>query len=401
MRLASSAPSMERRGVVAPSDGLIPASVTMPHNNVRSDGLIPDVSQKLVESQDLPDEELRLLLNRARVSRWTDHIMELGAVCIEDVAMTSAEDLAPMPIIAAKRLIRFAAEASKEYATHDDRKLTEQEMRDADRTTTSEKRSDNVGHDETDEYELERARRAAEDASKTLIRSAAEASKEDATYDDLDRAEREMRDADRVAEEEKRSDNVGHDEADEDELERARFAAEDEAEDEGRGHSSNGHRYRSRHPFGAGSTIRRSADSRLSFDRNIRRSTDHPSERRHTRLSLGTDEEPDAMAEGDSPFAQIFNRILLNPQDPLHKRACHLRSLLHSLHLMSDVEESRMLKTAESIGRDKSIKSLARTEASTASTSLGDGTDKIAVDPDEISYFRVALSNAADQSNLP
>ena len=95
MRLASSAPSMERRGVVAPSDGLIPASVTMPHNNVRSDGLIPDVSQKLVESQDLPDEELRLLLNRARVSRWTDHIMELGAVCIEDVAMTSAEDLAP------------------------------------------------------------------------------------------------------------------------------------------------------------------------------------------------------------------------------------------------------------------------------------------------------------------
>ena len=71
MRLASSAPSMERRGVVAPSDGLIPASVTMPHNNVRSDGLIPDVSQKLVESQDLPDEELRLLLNRARVSRWT------------------------------------------------------------------------------------------------------------------------------------------------------------------------------------------------------------------------------------------------------------------------------------------------------------------------------------------
>ena len=44
----------------------------------------------------------------------------------------------------------------------------------------------------------------------------------------------------------------------------------------------------------------------------------HPSERRHTRLSLGTDEEPDAMAEGDSPFAQIFNRILRNPQDPLH-----------------------------------------------------------------------------------
>ena len=45
MRLASSAQSMERRGVVAPSDGLIPASVMMPRSNVRSDGLIPDVSQ--------------------------------------------------------------------------------------------------------------------------------------------------------------------------------------------------------------------------------------------------------------------------------------------------------------------------------------------------------------------
>ena len=65
MRLASSAQSMERRGVVAPSDGLIPAGVTMPRNNVRSDGLIPDVSQKLKESQDLPDDDLRLLLNRA------------------------------------------------------------------------------------------------------------------------------------------------------------------------------------------------------------------------------------------------------------------------------------------------------------------------------------------------
>ena len=72
MRLASSAQSMERRGVVAPSDGLIPVSVTMPRSNVRSDGLIPDASQKLKESLDVPDEDLRLLLNRARVSRWAD-----------------------------------------------------------------------------------------------------------------------------------------------------------------------------------------------------------------------------------------------------------------------------------------------------------------------------------------
>ena len=53
MRLASSAQSMERRGVVAPSDGLIPVSVTMPRSNVRSDGLIPDASQKLKESLDV------------------------------------------------------------------------------------------------------------------------------------------------------------------------------------------------------------------------------------------------------------------------------------------------------------------------------------------------------------
>ena len=112
---------------------------------------------------------------------------------------------------------------------------------------------------------------------------------------------------------------------------------------------------------GVGSSIRRSADSRQIFNRNIRRSSDHPSDRRHTRLSLGTDEEPDAMTNGNSPFARVLREILQNRQDPLHKRACHLRDLLHSLHLVSDVEESRMLKTAESIGRDKSIKSISRT----------------------------------------
>ena len=75
MRLAAStAPSMERRGVAAPPDGLIPESVKMPYSNVRPDGLIPGVSQQRGESQDLPDEELRQLLTRARVSRWADHI---------------------------------------------------------------------------------------------------------------------------------------------------------------------------------------------------------------------------------------------------------------------------------------------------------------------------------------
>ena len=112
MRCPSLAPNMERRGVVAPSDGL-PASIMM-QNNVRSDGL-PDVSQEREETrQQLPDEDLRQLLRLARVPQWADHIVGLGAVCVQDVAMTSAKDLAPMPILAAQRLIRFAGEAMKE-----------------------------------------------------------------------------------------------------------------------------------------------------------------------------------------------------------------------------------------------------------------------------------------------
>ena len=110
MRSPSLAPNMERRGVAAPPDGF-PASTRMPHGNVRSDGL-PDVSQEREETrQQLPDEDLRQLLRLARVPQWADHIVGLGAVCVQDVAMTSAKDLAPMPILAAQRLIRFAGEA--------------------------------------------------------------------------------------------------------------------------------------------------------------------------------------------------------------------------------------------------------------------------------------------------
>ena len=110
MRSPPLAPNMERRGVAAPPDGF-PASTRMPHGNVRSDGL-PDVSQEREETrQQLPDEDLRQLLRLARVPQWADHIVGLGAVCVQDVAMTSAKDLAPMPILAAQRLIRFAGEA--------------------------------------------------------------------------------------------------------------------------------------------------------------------------------------------------------------------------------------------------------------------------------------------------
>ena len=91
-------------------------------------------------------------------------------------------------------------------------------------------------------------------AAERLIRFAALHSQEEAPSEDLKRAEREMRDADRMAEREVRSGNVmndaEHDEDEEDELERARLAMEDEAENEGRGRSS----YRSQHPFGVGSS---------------------------------------------------------------------------------------------------------------------------------------------------
>ena len=111
-RLTTSAASMERRGVVGPHGGQAPVSVTSPQSNVRSDGSNPDVSQQHEEFKQLPDDDLRVLLCRAQVSQWADHIVALGAVCVQDVAMTSAKSLAPMPILAAERLIRFAAQHS-------------------------------------------------------------------------------------------------------------------------------------------------------------------------------------------------------------------------------------------------------------------------------------------------
>ena len=81
------------------------------------------------------------------------------------------------------------------------------------------------------------------------------------------------------------------------------------------------------------------------------------------------------------------------------KSQSDLQILFRSLHQMTDVEESRMLKTAESVARDKSIKSLNRAEVSAGSSSFS--SEKIDPDPDEISQFRVALTNAAQQNHLP
>ena len=65
------------------------------------------------------------------------------------------------------------------------------------------------------------------------------------------------------------------------------------------------------------------------------------------------------MTEGDSPLAQVLRDVLANSADPLHSQTCDLQILFRSLHQVTDVEESRMLKTAESVARDKSIKSRA------------------------------------------
>ena len=121
-RLTTSAVSMERRGVVAPPGGQAPVSVMSLHSNIRSDGSIPDVSQQHEEFTQLPGEDLRVLLCRSQVSQWADHIVALGAVCVQDVAVASAKSLAPMPILAAERLIRFAALHPKEEAPSEDLK---------------------------------------------------------------------------------------------------------------------------------------------------------------------------------------------------------------------------------------------------------------------------------------
>ena len=104
-------------------------SVTSPQSNVRSDGSNPDVSQQHEEFKQLPDDDLRVLLCRAQVPQWADHIVALGAVCVQDVAMTSAKSLAPMPVLAAERLIRFAAQHSKEEAPSEDLKRAERAIR--------------------------------------------------------------------------------------------------------------------------------------------------------------------------------------------------------------------------------------------------------------------------------
>ena len=66
------------------------------------------------------------------MTQYADLLADLGAQNAEDLSFMTAPELAPMPIIHAKRLIRRAAEAVAEAATYDQVRV-ERERRDADR----------------------------------------------------------------------------------------------------------------------------------------------------------------------------------------------------------------------------------------------------------------------------
>ena len=53
------------------------------------------------------------------MTQYADLLAELGAQNAEDLSFMTAPELAPMPTIHAKRLIRRAAEAVAEAATYD------------------------------------------------------------------------------------------------------------------------------------------------------------------------------------------------------------------------------------------------------------------------------------------
>ena len=210
------------------------------------------------------------------MTQYADLISELGALSAADLSTVTAQELAPMPILHAKRLIRCAAEAVEESETYDQ-----------------------------------------------------------------DRVEREMRDADRAAEAEAKQGAPPFDGASAEDRERARVAADDDAEIGGRVRDDRPD-YRSNLPFGVGSSFRRSADGRLHIDPRFSRLRssrlpDRPDDRRHARMSLGTDAQPDLVTGGDSPLAQVLRDVLANTADPLHSQTCDLQILYRSLHQTSTV----------------------------------------------------------------
>ena len=145
------AQSMERRGGAARQDGI---SLAESHDcSVRHR---VDASRPRDEgAQHSELYVLRQLLKRASVSAWAEHIETLGAICVRDVAEMTPEIFAPMPIIAAHRMIRFAkahVEATEQTAQDElleaqfragveaaelnaSTERAERELRDADRAT--------------------------------------------------------------------------------------------------------------------------------------------------------------------------------------------------------------------------------------------------------------------------
>ena len=135
-RRGLSALSVEPRGVAALPEGF-PEDASH-GSNVRV-GLSAGVSHTAGDLAQLPHEaeQLARLLQQARVTQYADLISELGAQSAADLSTATAQELAPMPIFHAKRLIRCAAEAVAESEAYDQDRV-EREMRDADRAAEAE-----------------------------------------------------------------------------------------------------------------------------------------------------------------------------------------------------------------------------------------------------------------------
>ena len=98
---------MEREALALLPDG-IPGDVS--YANVRRH-VDAGVSRPAEDAAPLPHEaeQLARLLQQARVTKYADLLAELGAQNAEDLSFMTAPELAPMPIIHAKRLIRRSA----------------------------------------------------------------------------------------------------------------------------------------------------------------------------------------------------------------------------------------------------------------------------------------------------
>ena len=160
-RRGLSALSVEPRGVAALPEGF-PEDASH-GSNVRA-GPSAGASHTAEDLAQLPHEAelLARLLQQARATQYAGLLAELGAVNAEDLSIMAAAELAPMPIIRAKRLIRCAAAAVAESETYDQDRV-EREMLDADRAAEAEAKQGAPPFDGASAEDRERARMAAGD----------------------------------------------------------------------------------------------------------------------------------------------------------------------------------------------------------------------------------------------